>query len=84
MRAPIITSTIVLDHFRGIGFEFPVGEEREVFINTEVPLDESWTVRKGTLFELDVFLRVEVECGFLTYVDFSFSISVVFLITIRM
>jgi hypothetical protein len=29
------------------------------------------SVRKGTLFELDVYARVEVECGFLAYVPSS-------------
>lgn len=65
--APVITANVVQDHFRGVGYEFPSGEEREVMIYSEVAMDESWSVRRGTLFELDLLLRVEVECGFLAY-----------------
>ncbi|KAM0748386.1 hypothetical protein T439DRAFT_328365 [Meredithblackwellia eburnea MCA 4105] len=65
--APVVMAIVNTDHFRGIGFDFPPGEERDVTLSTEVPVDdECWTVRKGTLFELDVFLRLEVECGFLS------------------
>lgn len=28
-------------------------------------MEECWSVRRGTLFELDVLLKVDVECGFL-------------------
>ncbi|KAK4700391.1 hypothetical protein P7C70_g5859, partial [Phenoliferia sp. Uapishka_3] len=63
--APLVTSTILSDNFRGVGYEFPSGQERDVWISTEIPMDECWNVRKGTLFELDVHVKVDVECGFL-------------------
>lgn len=63
---PAITATVTSQSFNGLDYEFPAGEEREVFLALDVPpRDECWTKRKGVLFELDLFVRVEVDCGFL-------------------
>ncbi|KAL8279233.1 hypothetical protein RQP46_008270 [Phenoliferia psychrophenolica] len=63
--APLVTAVVHTEPFRGVGFEFPAGQERSVWITTEIPDVECSTVRHGTLFELDTHVRVDWECGFL-------------------
>ncbi|GAA5866799.1 hypothetical protein JCM1840_004270 [Sporobolomyces johnsonii] len=81
---PIINKTITTEHFRGLEYDVRSGAEREVALQLQLPKDECWTERKGTLFELDCFVKVEVECGFFEknlfvelpiYVAHPFSIS---------
>ncbi|GAA5969245.1 hypothetical protein JCM21900_005017 [Sporobolomyces salmonicolor] len=81
---PIISKTITTEHFRGLEYDVRSGAEREVVLQLQLPKDECWTERKGTLFELDCFVKVEVECGFFEknlfvelpiYIAHPFSIS---------
>ncbi|GAA5943299.1 hypothetical protein JCM3775_002609 [Rhodotorula graminis] len=65
VEPPVVSSVVVAERFHGIDYDVRSGGERDAVLALQVPTDECWTVRKGTLFELDVVLRVEVECGFL-------------------
>ncbi|GAA5995410.1 uncharacterized protein JCM10292_005155 [Rhodotorula paludigena] len=65
VEPPIVSSTILTERFHGIDYDVRAGGERDVVLPLQVPTDECWTVRKGSLFELDIVTRVEVECGFL-------------------
>ncbi|KAK4052725.1 hypothetical protein OIV83_002012 [Microbotryomycetes sp. JL201] len=56
-----VVAAIMTQQFHGVGFEFPPGEEREVHAQFLVPQQECWTKRRGTLFELDVYVRVELD-----------------------
>lgn len=61
-----IVATALTQQFHGLSFEFPPGEEREVIAQVTVPKEECWTKRRGTLFELDVFVRVEMDSSYLS------------------
>ncbi|GAA5913662.1 hypothetical protein JCM8208_005895 [Rhodotorula glutinis] len=65
VEPPAVSSVVASERFHGIDYDVRSGGERDAVVALQVPTDECWTVRKGTLFELDVVLRVEVECGFL-------------------
>ncbi|BGP43081.1 hypothetical protein JCM10449v2_007096 [Rhodotorula kratochvilovae] len=65
VEPPVVSSVIATERFHGIDYDVRSGGERDVVLPLQVPTEECWTVRKGTLFEIDVVLRAEVECGFL-------------------
>ncbi|KAK4057483.1 hypothetical protein OIO90_001552 [Microbotryomycetes sp. JL221] len=60
-RETRVVANIMTQHFHGVGFEFPPGEEREVLAQFLVPQEDCITKRRGTLFELDVFVRCELD-----------------------
>lgn len=65
-------SVVHTDTFRGPEYEISANEERQVFISIQIPAeDECHTIRKGALFNVDVFLRVQVDCSYLAYVFFT-------------
>ncbi|SCV69398.1 BQ2448_2418 [Microbotryum intermedium] len=63
--APIVTSVITSQSFHAAEFAFPPGEERECVMAVDLPREEGITVRKGKLFELDAFVKVEADGGLL-------------------
>ncbi|SGZ24916.1 BQ5605_C023g09753 [Microbotryum silenes-dioicae] len=63
--APIVTAVITSQSFHGAEFAFPPGEERECVIVVDLPREEVITVRKGKLFELDAFVKIEADGGLL-------------------
>ncbi|GAA6056922.1 hypothetical protein JCM3770_001324 [Rhodotorula araucariae] len=65
VEPPVVSTAVVTERFHGIDYDVRSGGERDVVLTLQVPREECWTVRKGTLFEIDVVLRAEVECGFL-------------------
>lgn len=65
VEPPVVSSVVLTERFHGIDYDVRSGGERECVLALQVPREECWTARKGTLYELDVVLRVEVECGFL-------------------
>lgn len=68
-EAPLVTSSIHTERFHGVGYDVAANSERDLQVQMKVPDDqEAHSVRKGTLFEIDTFVRVEVDCGFLAYV----------------
>lgn len=65
VEPPIVTDTVTSERFQGTEFDVRAECERDVVLSLQVPKEEAWTVRRGSLFELDLVLRIEAECGFL-------------------
>lgn len=77
--APVITSIIHAQQYRGKEYEVGPYEEREMRLDFHIPNEEGCrSVRKGKTFNLDIFLRVQVECGFLAkelFVEFRLFVA---------
>lgn len=72
--APLVTDLIHTDHYRGQEYEVAPGVERDIVVLVRLPPwndngygkakgKECLTTRKGKLFDIEVLLRVEVECS---------------------
>ncbi|KAM0786815.1 hypothetical protein ACM66B_002247 [Microbotryomycetes sp. NB124-2] len=70
-----VVATVMTQQFHGVGFEFPPGEEREVHAQFLVPQEECWTKRRGQLFELDTYVRVEMDSNMFAN-DFAVELPV--------
>ncbi|GAA6016111.1 hypothetical protein JCM11491_000671 [Sporobolomyces phaffii] len=62
---PQLSTSVASVDFHGSEYDVRAGSEREVLVALQLPKQECWTGRKGTLFDLDCFVRVQVEGGFL-------------------
>lgn len=65
VEPPVVTDTVAVERYHGAEYDVRGECERDIVLAMQVPKAESWTVRRGSLFELDLVLRVEAECGFL-------------------
>jgi hypothetical protein len=74
VEPPVVTDSVTSERYHGSDYDVRGECERDIVLVMQVPKDEAWTVRRGSLFELDLVLRVEAECGFLQCV-ISTSIS---------
>lgn len=74
VEPPVVTDSVTSERYHGSDYDVRGECERDIVLTMQVPKDEAWTVRRGSLFELDLVLRVEAECGFLQCV-ISTSIS---------
>ncbi|GAA5977745.1 hypothetical protein JCM5350_006165 [Sporobolomyces pararoseus] len=62
---PQLSSSVTTVDFLGSEYDIRAGSEREVLVSLQLPKEECWSGRKGTLFDLDCFVRIQVEGGFL-------------------
>ncbi|GAA5962880.1 hypothetical protein JCM3765_005902 [Sporobolomyces pararoseus] len=62
---PQLSSSVTNVDFLGSDYDVRAGSEREVLVSLQLPKEECWSGRKGTLFDLDCFVRIQVEGGFL-------------------
>lgn len=65
VEPPVVTDSVTSERYHGSDYDVRGECERDIVLVMQVPKDEAWTVRRGSLFELDLVLRVEAECGFL-------------------
>ncbi|GAA5881782.1 hypothetical protein JCM16303_006449 [Sporobolomyces ruberrimus] len=81
---PQLSATVTTVDFLGTDYDVRAGSEREILVALQLPKQECWTGRKGTLFDLDCFVHVQVEGSFLdqklflelpVWISHPFSIS---------
>ncbi|GAA5942123.1 uncharacterized protein JCM15063_002011 [Sporobolomyces koalae] len=81
---PQLSANVTSIDYLGTEHDVRAGSEREMLVNFELPKQECWTGRKGSLFDLDCFVRVQAEGSFLdpklfvelpVYISHPFSIS---------